>query len=146
VVDFRNEPDETVVEKAAPERSALRQWPVQLQLLSPYAPFFDNADLVIAADCVPFAQPDFHDRFLRGKILIILCPKLDKVGDEYVEKLTEIFRSNNIKSITLAHMEVPCCFGLTHLVGEAVKRSGKSIPVKEHIISIKGQVTLNRET
>jgi len=124
----------------SPTQSQLRQWPVQLQLLNPRAPYFKDADLLIAADCVPFCYPDFHDRFLKGKILIIFCPKLDQVGDLYIEKLAEIFKNNNIKSITTLHMEVPCCFGTTSTVEEALKRSGKHVPVKDVTISIKGDV------
>jgi NAD-dependent dihydropyrimidine dehydrogenase PreA subunit len=120
--------------------SELRQWPVQLQLLNANAPYFQDADLVIAADCVPFAYPDFHNRFLKGKALIILCPKLDKVLEQYLEKLTEIFKNNNIKSITLVHMEVPCCFGLSRLVEEALKRSGKNTIIKDYTVSIKGEI------
>jgi Pyruvate/2-oxoacid:ferredoxin oxidoreductase delta subunit len=143
-MDFRDEGEEPGTETTVSRRSALRQWPVQLQLLSPYAPYFKDAHLVITADCVPFAQPDFHERFLKGKILIILCPKLDKVGDEYLEKLAEILKSNDIKSITIVHMEVPCCFGLTRLVREAVKASGKDITVKDYTISIRGDVVEGR--
>jgi NAD-dependent dihydropyrimidine dehydrogenase PreA subunit len=120
--------------------SELRQWPVQLQLLNASAPYFQDADLVIAADCVPFAYPNFHTRFLKGKALIILCPKLDKVLEQYLEKLTEIFKNNDIKSITLVHMEVPCCFGLSRLVEEALKRSGKNIIIKDYTVSIKGEI------
>jgi Pyruvate/2-oxoacid:ferredoxin oxidoreductase delta subunit len=120
--------------------SALRQWPVQLQLLSPYAPYFKDADLVITADCVPFSYPDFHDRFLKGKTLIIFCPKLDRVIEEYIDKLAEIFRANNIKSVAVVHMEVPCCFGLNRIVEEAVKKSGKKIPTEDYTISIRGEV------
>jgi ferredoxin len=122
------------------KQSQLRQWPVQLQLLNARAPYFKDADLLIAADCVPFSYPDFHDRFLKGKILIIFCPKLDQVGDLYIEKLAEIFKNNDIKSITTLHMEVPCCFGTTSTVEEALKRSGKHIPVRDVTISIKGDV------
>jgi NAD-dependent dihydropyrimidine dehydrogenase PreA subunit len=121
-------------------RTELRQWPVQLQLVNPNAPYFQDADLVIAADCVPFAYPNFHQRFLKGKTLIILCPKLDRVLEQYLEKLAEIFRINNIKSISLVHMEVPCCFGLTRLVEEALRRSGKNIVIKDYTVSIKGDI------
>jgi len=121
-------------------RSELRQWPVQLQLLNANAPYFQDSDLVITADCVPFAYPNFHNRFLKGKALIILCPKLDKVLEQYLEKLTEIFKNNNIKSITVVHMEVPCCFGLGRLVEEALKRSGKNVIIKDYTVSIKGEI------
>lgn len=143
-MDFRDGVEEPTAAKVASGRSELRQWPVQLQLLSPHAPYFKDADLLITADCVPFAQPDFHDRFLKDKILIILCPKLDNVGDHYIEKLTEIFKINNIKSITAVHMEVPCCFGLTRLIEEAVRKSGKDIPVEDVTISIRGEVIPSR--
>jgi ferredoxin len=120
--------------------SRLRQWPVQLQLLSPNAPYFKEADLLITADCVPFAHAGFHERFLKDRILIILCPKLDTVIEQYIEKLAEILRLNDIKSITVVHMEVPCCFGLMRIIEEALKRSGKNIIVKDYTISIKGEI------
>jgi len=137
IMDFRDQAPESQETQAISAKSELRQWPVQLQLVSPNAPYFQDADLVIAADCVPFAYSNFHNGFLKGKALIILCPKLDKVPDQYVEKLTEIFK-NNIKSVTVAHMEVPCCFGITRLVQEALKRAGRNITVKDYTISIKG--------
>jgi ferredoxin len=120
--------------------SELGQWPVQLGLLSPGAPYFKDADLVIAADCAPFAYADFHRRFLRGKILIVFCPKLDATIDQYIEKLTAIFRDGGIRSITLVHMEVPCCFGLGRVVEEALKRSGKNIVMRDYTISLRGEI------
>jgi hypothetical protein len=93
---------------------------------------------VIAADCVPFAYADFHRRFLSDKTLIIFCPKLDRMPDAYLEKLSEIFKANDIKSVTVVHMEVPCCFGLTKLVEEAARRSGKTIGLKDYTVSIRG--------
>jgi hypothetical protein len=143
VVDFReDDADAGGAEEAqaVSARSELRQWPIQLQLVSPNAPYFQDADLVIAADCVPFAHPNFHNRFLKGKALIIFCPKLDQVLDQYVDKLVEIFKSNNIKSISMVHMEVPCCFGLNSLVEEALKRSGKNIVLKEYTVSLRGEI------
>ncbi|MHB9156177.1 MAG: ATP-binding protein [Endomicrobiales bacterium] len=121
-------------------QSQLRQWPVQLQLLNPQAPYFRNADLVVAADCVPFAFADFHRQFLKGRMLIIFCPKLDQVLDQYVEKLAELFRKNEIRSIAVVHMEVPCCFGVGNIVQEALDRSGKKIPVTDHTITIDGEI------
>lgn len=120
--------------------SALRQWPVQLQLVPASAPCFQDADLLVAADCVPFAYPDFHRKLLRNKTVVMACPKLDQVGP-YVEKLTAIFRDNNINSITVAHMEVPCCFGLMQLVKTALSLSGRSdIPVYDINIGIQGDI------
>jgi NAD-dependent dihydropyrimidine dehydrogenase PreA subunit len=140
MVDMRKENPEGRARSSGPAPSELGQWPVQLQLVNPTAPYFQDADLVIAADCVPFAFGDFHRRFLKGKILIIFCPKLDRMPDEYVDKLSEIFAHNAVRSISLVHMEVPCCFGLKGLVEEAVRRSGNGIPVEDHTISIKGEV------
>ena len=124
-----------VRERQNPE---LRQWPVQLMLVSPQAPYFRDAELLVAADCVPFAYPNFHSDFLRGKSLIIGCPKLDD-ADFYVDKLTEMLKKNNIKSITLVNMEVPCCFGLQSIVEEAIQRSGKDLPIKQTVITIRGE-------
>ncbi len=122
-----------------PEKSEsmLSQWPVQLMLLPPNAPFFENADLLVVADCVPFAYANFHRDFLKGRTLVIGCPKLDD-APFYKEKLTEIFKQSNIKSVTVVNMEVPCCFGLYHLVKEALASSGKNIPLKQEIIGVKG--------
>lgn len=138
--DFRGEKKVEAKATSLSTSSQLQQWPIQLQLLNPIAPYFKDADLAIAADCVPFSYSNFHERFLKGKALIILCPKLDKTLDMYVEKLSEIFKQNNIKSITLLHMEVPCCFGLVSLVQEALKKSGKNIIIKEYTISLKGEL------
>jgi NAD-dependent dihydropyrimidine dehydrogenase PreA subunit len=120
--------------------SELRQWPVQLKLLNPAAPYFENADLLISADCVPFAYAGFHQELLRDKIVIIFCPKLDADIEGYITKLADIFSRHPIHSITVAHMEVPCCGGVRYVVDEALKRSGKKIPVIEVTITIEGQV------
>jgi len=117
--------------------SMLSQWPVQLTLLPPNAPFFEDADLLIAADCVPFAYANFHNDFLKGRTLVVGCPKLDN-ATFYKEKLTEIFKRSNIRSVTVVNMEVPCCFGLHRLVKEALDSSGKVIPLRQEIIGIKG--------
>ncbi|MFZ1945939.1 MAG: 4Fe-4S binding protein [bacterium] len=124
----------------APAASELWQWPVQLHLLNPHAPYFRGADLLVVADCVPFAYPGLHDRFLKGKVLVVFCPKLDHSDEIYVEKLAEIIKHNDVKSITALHMEVPCCFGTTRLVGEALKRSGKNIALEDHTVSIRGEL------
>lgn len=119
--------------------SELTNWPVQLRLVPAEAPYLKNADLLIAADCVAFSCPDFHRDLLKGKTLIIGCPKLDE-ADLYIKKLAEIFKLNNLKGITVAHMEVPCCFGLNHIVNEALKLSGLKIPVKEITVGIQGNI------
>ncbi|MFA4854733.1 MAG: 4Fe-4S dicluster domain-containing protein [Candidatus Omnitrophota bacterium] len=118
--------------------SRLRQWPVQLMLVPAHAPYLQDAELLIAADCVPFAYADFHEGLLKGKALLIGCPKLDDTGI-YEEKLGQILKSNDIKSLTYAHMEVPCCFGLVGIIQSVIQKSGKKIPFKEIIISISGE-------
>ena len=133
----RNMAEKGTVNVPEKRESMLSQWPVQLALLPTNAPFLENADLLVAADCVPFAYANFHNDFLRGKILVVGCPKLDD-AEFYKEKLTEIFKRSNIRSVTVVNMEVPCCFGLNRLVKEALDSSGKVIPLKQEIISIKG--------
>lgn len=118
----------------------LRNWPVQLQLLNPNAPYLKNADLLIAADCAPFAYANFHQRFLKDKVLIILCPKLDKTIDQYVDKLTEIFENQDINSISIVHMEVPCCSGIEVIVQRALEKAQKNIIIKDYTISINGKI------
>lgn len=139
IMDFRKKEEPGNKEKAISKgESELRQWPVQIMLVPPFAPYLNNADLLIAADCVPFAYPDFHQDLLKDKILLVGCPKLDDM-QIYEEKIAQILKENNIKSITYAHMEVPCCFGLVSIIKEAISRSGKNTPFKEIIISIKGE-------
>ena len=118
--------------------SRLSTWPVQLKLLPPNAPFLKNADLLIAADCVPFAYADFHEDMLENRTLAIGCPKLDD-ATLYRNKLAEIFRLSNIRSVTVVNMEVPCCFGLHRLIQEALELSGKKVPLRQETISIKGE-------
>ncbi len=118
--------------------SELRQWPTQLQLVPPNAPYLQNAHLLIAADCVPFAYPEFHRDFIKGRVLVNACPKLDDTSP-YVEKLAEMISQNDIQSVTVPIMEVPCCRGLGMMAEEAVKQSGKDIPVEIVIIGIDGE-------
>ncbi len=133
--DLKENPAVNLAEKRA---SRISNWPYQLKLLPPNAPFFENTDLLIAADCVPFAYADFHEDMLKGKTLAIGCPKLDD-ATLYRNKLAEIFRNSNIRSVTVVNMEVPCCFGLHRLVKEALELSGKSVPLRQQTISIKGE-------
>ncbi|MBM3249654.1 MAG: 4Fe-4S ferredoxin [Candidatus Omnitrophica bacterium] len=123
---------------AGHQESGLEQWPIQLALVPAFAPFLNDADLLIAADCVPFAYASFHRDLLRGKVLLVGCPKFDDT-QLYSQKLTQMFQNNRIKSVTYAHMEVPCCSGLTPLIQSAITASGKEIPFRETVISIKGE-------
>jgi ferredoxin len=125
---------------AQPSASELRTWPVQLQLLNPQASFFDHADLLIAADCVPFAHASFHQDFVKGKVPIIFCPKLDHSGEEYLEKLAAILTLHPVRALHVVHMEVPCCSGTTALARQALARSGKDIPLHDYTISIQGRL------
>ena len=124
---------------APQQQSQLRQWPVQLHLVSTTAPYFQDADLLIAADCVPFAYSDFHMDFLAGKALVIGCPKLDD-NRFYQEKLTELLRVSSIRSVTVLRMEVPCCGGIVGAAAQAVAASGKDLPFTEVVIGIDGTV------
>ncbi|MFQ6053800.1 MAG: 4Fe-4S ferredoxin, partial [Candidatus Bathyarchaeia archaeon] len=123
-----------------PGASALGHWPVQLRLVPVKAPFFEGVDLLVAADCVPFAYPDLHGTLLRGRSLVIGCPKFDDARS-YARKLGEILRLNDVRSVTVAHMEVPCCHGLRWVVDRAVEASGKSIPVRHHVFTVEGGMT-----
>jgi len=138
VMDFtpRNEPAPAPVSSAKPA-SQLRQWPVQLHLVPPTAPYLQGCDLLVAADCVPFAHASFHQDFLKGRVLLIGCPKLDDTS-AYAEKLTQIFAHNGVRSVTVVRMEVPCCGGITQAVKMAIAASGQVVPYAEAIISIEG--------
>jgi len=120
------------------QESQLGTWPVQLKLVPAFAPFLNDADILIAADCVPFAYADFHEDLLKGKVLLVGCPKLDDVA-YYKEKVTQMLQNNDIKSITYAHMEVLCCFGLLPAIKDAIAVSGKNVPFSDVTISIKGE-------
>ena len=118
--------------------SALAQWPCQIKLVPTQAPFFDGAKLLIAVDCTAYAYANMHEEFMRGKVTIIGCPKLDAV--DYSDKLTEIIRNNDIKSVTIVRMEVPCCGGLQRAAENALKTSGKFIPWQVVTISRDGKI------
>jgi ferredoxin len=119
--------------------SQLTHWPIQIKLISPNAPYLKNADLLLAGDCVPFAMGDFHSKLLKGRCLLVGCPKLDD-AQFYIEKMAQILKANNPKSLTIVHMEVPCCFGLKHIAEEAMKISGVHPPIKDVTISLTGEI------
>ncbi len=130
-------------EKSISGSSELSQWPIQLHLVSPYAPYFNKSDLLLAADCTAFALGSFHQDLLRGKKLIIACPKLDDTTG-YVEKMAEIIKNNAIYSLTVATMVVPCCSGLVRMVEKAVEMSGTGIDIKKIVIGIDGEIIPER--
>ncbi len=123
---------------AAEERSELAQWPVQIKLAPLTAPYFQNADLLVAADCTAYACAGFHRRFMRGRVTLIGCPKLDSVN--YAEKLGEILRQNSVRSVTVVRMDVPCCGGMEQAVRGALTRCGRDIPCEVVVIGRNGSV------
>ncbi len=120
-------------------RGELNQWPIQLHLVSPQAPYFNEADLLIAADCTAFTLGSFHQDLLKGKKLVIACPKLDDTST-YIDKIADILRNNIVYSLTVAIMTVPCCSGLLRIVEEAIRASGKPIAIKKVIINLDGSI------
>ena len=128
----------TPAERAPAAQSRLGQWPVQIKLVPENAPYFEDADLLIAADCTAYAYGGFHDRFMRGHVTLIGCPKLDAV--DYAEKLTAILTRNAVRSLTVVRMEVPCCGGIVHAVKAALQASGKLIPWRVVTISTDGTI------
>lgn len=131
------EPADAAPPAGAP--SQLRHWPVQLKLVSPNAPYFADANLLLVADCVPFAMADFHNRFLKDHSVIVGCPKLDD-AEFYIEKLAEILKANKLRGLTVVHMEVPCCFGLTHIARQAIARAGLKMGFEDVTIGLGGKV------
>jgi len=127
----------------APAPSALGQWPVQLRLLPPQAPMLRGADLLLSADCVPYALSDFHAQMLSGRALAVACPKLDDPTG-YVDKLAEMIRINDLQQITVARMEVPCCGGILMMAVQARQQSGKSVPIRDIVVSTRGEVIADR--
>lgn len=120
------------------ESTTLMQWPIQIKLIETINPKFDNCDLLIAADCTAYAYANIHNEFIKGKVTLIGCPKLDAV--DYSEKLTEILTKNTIKSITVLRMEVPCCANMVNVVKKAIENSTKNIPLKVSIVSVDGKL------
>jgi len=133
-------PDAAALTSAADQPSELRQWPVQMHLLNPNAPYLRGADLLLAADCVAFSMGNFHSRHLKGKSLAIACPKLDQGTDIYTEKLTAMIDLAKVNTITVMMMEVPCCGGLLQMVRNASSRAERKVPIKQMIISLSGNV------
>jgi len=125
--------------EAANQQSMLGHWPVQLTLVPPTAPFLQGADVVLVADCVPFAYAGFHQDFIKDHAILVACPKLDDFP-AHLKKLTDILNQSSLKSLTVVHMEVPCCNGLVFMVKQAIQQTGKDLPVKEVTIGIKGDI------
>jgi NAD-dependent dihydropyrimidine dehydrogenase PreA subunit len=120
--------------------SALRQWPIQLHLVSPTAPYFQGADVLLAADCTAFAMGGFHNDHLKGKSLAVACPKLDQGQDVYLQKLVAMIDQSKINTLTVMIMEVPCCAGLAQLASRAVSMAGRKVPLKKVTVGLRGEV------
>ncbi len=138
-MSFDRPQDSAPAAAAGSQQSHLAQWPVQLTLVSTTAPYFQGTDLLITADCVPVAYAGYHEDFLKGKAVVMGCPKLDD-NNFYQQKLTELFSKSDVKSITVLKMEVPCCGGIAVAARQALAASGKQIPYKEVTIGIKGEI------
>jgi len=136
--DFREKP--AAVEESGKRASQLRQWPVQLHLVSPMAPYFQKADVVLSADCVAYTLGDFHKDYLKGKGLAIACPKLDDGQEVYVEKITSLIDDAMINTLTVMIMQVPCCGGLLAIAQEAAKKAKRKIPIKAIVVGLQGDI------
>lgn len=127
-------------EEGGTRQSQLKQWPIQLHLVSPEAPYFEKADVLLTADCVAYALADFHKDYLKGKSIAIACPKLDEGHDVYVEKITSFIDDAKINTLTVLTMQVPCCGGLVAMAEQALQSAKRKIPVKSIVISLQGEV------
>ena len=139
-MSFDRPETETAVATSTEQPSALRQWPVQLHLVNPQAPYFQNADVLLAADCVAFAMGNFHSKYLAEKGLAIACPKLDQGKEAYIEKLTAMINNANINTLTVMKMEVPCCSGLLHMAKTAAEQATRKVPVKSITVNLGGEI------
>ncbi len=139
VMDFRESGSE-MLEETGKRQSQLRQWPIQLHLVSPTAPYYREADVILAADCVAYAMGDFHKDYLKGKAIAIACPKLDEGQDIYLEKIKSWIENAKINTLTVMTMQVPCCMGLLSLAKQAVKDSKRKVPIKSIVVSLQGEV------
>lgn len=136
--DFRENENKT--EETGTRQSQLRQWPIQLHLISPMAPYYQKADVLLSADCVAYSTGDFHKDYLKGKSIAIACPKLDEGQDEYVEKITSLIDDAKINTLTVMIMQVPCCGGLVAMAQEALQKAKRKIPVKSIVVSLQGDI------
>lgn len=133
-------PGEETQEATGEIKSQLRQWPIQLHLISPTAPYYEGADVLLTADCVGYALGGFHRDFLKGKSIAIACPKLDEGQDAYVEKIKSWFEDAKINTLTVMIMQVPCCMGLLNLAKEAAAQSKRKVPIKYVVVGLQGEI------
>ncbi len=143
-MDF-NDNDAQGEKETGERQSQLKQWPIQLHLVSPQAPYFQEKDILLAADCVPFALADFHKDFLKGKSLAIACPKLDSDQEIYVDKIASLIDDSKINTLTVMIMQVPCCMGLSQVAKSGAEKATRKIPVKQVVVSVEGGQILSEE-
>ncbi|MEW6201963.1 MAG: 4Fe-4S ferredoxin [bacterium] len=137
--DFRAK-DAEAVEETGKRRSQLQQWPIQLHLISPLAPYYQGADVLLSADCVAYTVGDFHKDYLKGKSIAIACPKLDEGQDVYVEKIRSWMDDANINTLTVMIMQVPCCMGLVEVAREAARTAKRKVPIKVIVVGLQGDI------
>ncbi len=142
-MDFSEENEQA--EETGARQSQLKQWPIQLHLVSPEAPYFQEKDILLVADCVPFALADFHKDYLKGKSLAIGCPKLDSEQEIYVDKIAALIDDAKINTLTVMIMKVPCCMGLTHIAQSGVDKATRKIPIKQVVVDVAGGQILSED-
>jgi hypothetical protein len=142
-MDFSEENEQA--EETGARQSQLKQWPIQLHLVSPEAPYFQEKDILLVADCVPFALADFHKDYLKGKSLAIGCPKLDSEQEIYVDKIAALIDDAKINTLTVMIMKVPCCMGLTHIAKSGVDKATRKIPIKQVVVDVAGGQILSED-
>ena len=140
MLDFKDKDERGLGEEVEKIGSQLRQWPIQMHLISPTAPYYEGADVLLTADCVAYALGDFHRQFLKGKSMAIACPKLDEGQDIYEEKIKAWFEDAKINTLTVLIMQVPCCMGLLNLVQQASQASQRKVPIKYLVVSVEGEI------
>ncbi len=139
-MDFSKEGKETTGDETGIRQSELRQWPIQLHLVSPLAPYFEKADVLLVADCIPFAMADFHKDYLKGNSMAIACPKLDSSQEVYVDKIATLIDEAKINTLSVMIMQVPCCSGLLGIAQEGLAKAERKIPIKNVVVSLQGEV------
>lgn len=140
MMNFQRREDTQAEEATGKVKSQLRQWPIQLHLISPTAPYYQGADVLLTADCVGYALGGFHPEFLKGKSIAIACPKLDEGQDVYVEKIKAWFDEAKINTLTVLIMQVPCCMGLLNIAQQASRAAKREVPIKAVVVGIQGEV------
>ncbi len=140
ILDFKEKDDEAAKDTIGAAESQLRQWPIQLHLIAPTAPYYEEADVLLAADCVAYALGDFHRQFLKGKSIAIACPKLDEGQDIYLQKIKSWFEDARINTLTVMIMQVPCCMGLLQLAQQGLQASQRKVPIKSLVVGVQGEI------